>query len=92
MNYPTHCMYVFCVISREKLCIFLKSINRSVLCNGHTVCQCVVMAVTMKATLFGDVIPCSLMKLAYGRSENSRKHGVCYQETVNFRFAVIFVW
>jgi len=52
------------MISRKKLSIFLKNINWSVVCNGHAMCQYVVMAVAMKITLFGGIPPCSLIQVA----------------------------
>ena len=63
MHYLKHCIYVFCMISRKKLSIFLKNINWPVVCNGHAVKQYVVVAVAMKTTLFGDITPCSLMQV-----------------------------
>jgi hypothetical protein len=45
--YPTHRVYVFCMISRKKTSIFPKSINWSVLRKGLAVCQYVVMTVAM---------------------------------------------
>jgi hypothetical protein len=63
MHYPTHCVYVFCMIS-IKTSIFLKGINWSVLCKGLAVCQYVVMTVAMKTTLCGDNTPCSLLQVS----------------------------
>lgn len=76
---------------QEKLSIFLKNINWSVVCNGHAVC-CNGNGYEDNSLRRYNTVQSDASCSSSGRLKQSGKHGVFNQKTVNFRDTVIFAW